>query len=44
MYRFIATEKAAHSIVIMCRVLEVSRSGYHARGGHRARARSKTPG
>jgi putative transposase len=29
-YRFIATEKAAHSITIMCRVLEVSRSGYHA--------------
>jgi putative transposase len=29
-YRFIVTEKASHSIVIMCRVLEVSRSGYHA--------------
>jgi putative transposase len=29
-YRFIAAEKAAHSITIMCRVLEVSRSGYHA--------------
>ncbi|PYO48382.1 MAG: IS3 family transposase [Candidatus Rokuibacteriota bacterium] len=29
-YRFIAVEKAAHSIAIMCRVLEVSRSGYHA--------------
>jgi putative transposase len=29
-YRFIAAEKAAHSIAIMCRVLEVSRSGYHA--------------
>ena len=29
-YRFIVAEKAAHSIAIMCRVLEVSRSGYHA--------------
>ena len=29
-FRFIATEKASHSITIMCRVLEVSRSGYHA--------------
>jgi len=30
-FRFIAAEKASHSITIMCRVLEVSRSGYHAR-------------
>jgi putative transposase len=29
-FRFIATEKASHSITTMCRVLEVSRSGYHA--------------
>ena len=29
-FRFIAAEKAVHSITIMCRVLEVSRSGYHA--------------
>ena len=29
-YRFVAAEKAVHSIAIMCRVLEVSRSGYHA--------------
>lgn len=29
-FRFIAVEKAVHSIAIMCRVLEVSRSGYHA--------------
>jgi putative transposase len=29
-YRFVAAEKASHSIAIMCRVLEVSRSGYHA--------------
>jgi putative transposase len=29
-YRFIAAEKAAHSNAIVCRVFEVSRSGYHA--------------
>ena len=29
-FRFIAAEKASHSIAIMCRVLEVSRFGYHA--------------
>jgi putative transposase len=29
-FRFIAAKKAEHSIQIMCRVLEVSRSGYHA--------------
>jgi putative transposase len=29
-YRFIAAKKTEHSIQIMCRVLEVSRSGYHA--------------
>ncbi len=29
-FRFIVAEKASHSITIMCRVLEVSRSGYHA--------------
>jgi putative transposase len=29
-FRFIAAEKAEHSIKIMCRVLEVSRSGFHA--------------
>jgi putative transposase len=29
-FRFIAARKAEHSISIMCRVLEVSRSGYHA--------------
>jgi putative transposase len=28
--RFIAAKKAEHSIKIMCRVLEVSRSGFHA--------------
>jgi putative transposase len=29
-FRFIAAEKAEHSIKTMCRVLEVSRSGFHA--------------
>ncbi len=29
-YRFIAAKKTEHSIQTMCRVLEVSRSGYHA--------------
>jgi len=29
-FGFIAAEKAKHSIKTMCRVLEVSRSGYHA--------------
>ena len=29
-FRFIAAQKAQHSIKTMCRVLEVSRSGYHA--------------
>ncbi len=30
MFGFIAAKKAEHHIAIMCRVLEVSRSGYHA--------------
>jgi len=29
-FRFIAAKRAEHSIQIMCRVLEVSRSGFHA--------------
>jgi transposase-like protein len=29
-FRFVDAEKASHSIVTLCRVLEVSRSGYHA--------------
>ena len=32
-FGFIAAKKAEHSITIMCRVLEVSRSGYHAWAG-----------
>ena len=30
MFGFIAAKKAQHSIALMCRVLEVSRSGFHA--------------
>ena len=29
-FRFIAARKAEHSIKTMCRVLELSRSGFHA--------------
>ena len=29
-FRFIATRKAEHSVKTLCRVLGVSRSGYHA--------------
>jgi putative transposase len=29
-FRFIAAKKAEHSIKTMCRVLGVSRSGFHA--------------
>ena len=29
-FRFIAAKRAEHSIQVMCRVLEVSRSGFHA--------------
>ncbi len=32
-FRFIAAEKASHSIATLCRVLGVSRSGYHAWSG-----------
>jgi putative transposase len=30
-FRFIASERVHHSISLMCRVLGVSRSGFHAR-------------
>ncbi len=30
MHRFIAAEKVNHSVSTLCRVLEVSRSGYYA--------------
>jgi hypothetical protein len=29
-FRFIAAEGANHAVSLMCRVLEVSRSGFHA--------------
>ncbi len=38
-FRFIAAKKAEHSISIMCRVLEVSRSGFHAWSARRLSAR-----
>ena len=39
-YRFVAAKKAEHSIKIMCRVLEVSRSGYHAWSAREPSARA----
>ncbi|MHB8659091.1 MAG: IS3 family transposase [Solirubrobacteraceae bacterium] len=33
MFRFVEAEKANHKIATMCRVLEVSRSGYYAWAG-----------
>jgi hypothetical protein len=31
-FRFIRAEKADHSVSLMCRLLGVSRSGFHAMG------------
>jgi putative transposase len=39
-FRFIAAMKAEHSIQIMCRVLEVSRSGFHAWAAREPSARA----
>jgi putative transposase len=39
-FRFIAAKKAEHSIKTMCRVLQVSRSGFHAWAGRRPSARA----
>jgi len=36
-FGFIAAKRAEHSIKLMCRVLEVSRSGYHAWARRRIR-------
>ena len=41
MFGFIAAKKAEHSIQIMCRVLEVSRSGYYAWAGREPSARAR---
>jgi len=39
-FGFVLAKKAEHSISIMCRVLEVSRSGYHAWAGRSPSARA----
>ena len=39
-FGFIAAEKAMHSITTLCRVLEVSRSGFHAWATRRPSARA----
>jgi hypothetical protein len=39
-FRFIAAKKAEHSIKTMCRVLGVSRSGFHAWARRRPSARA----
>jgi len=39
-YRFVLAEKAEHSILMMCRVLQVSRSGYHAWAARRPSVRA----
>jgi putative transposase len=39
-FRFVAAKRAEHSIKIMCRVLEVSRSGFHAWAAREPSARA----
>ncbi|MGH2924760.1 MAG: IS3 family transposase, partial [Solirubrobacterales bacterium] len=40
MYRFVERERASHHVVTLCRVLDVSRAGYHAWVGRPARRRA----
>ena len=40
-FRFVAAKKAEHSIQTMCRVLEVSRSGYYAWAGREPSPRAR---
>jgi hypothetical protein len=42
-FGFVLAKKAEHSIAMMCRILEVSRSGYHAWVGRRRRGPLMTP-
>jgi putative transposase len=37
-FRFVATEKAHHSLALLCRCLRVTRSGFHAWQTESARA------
>jgi putative transposase len=39
-YRFVERERASHHLVTLCRVLGVSRSGFHAWSGRRSNGRS----
>ena len=41
MFQFVDAERANHPVAIMCRVLEVSRSGFYAWGRRSASARSR---
>ena len=40
-FRFIAAEKAHHSVAVLCRVLQVSRSGFSAWLGREPSARAR---
>jgi hypothetical protein len=40
-YRFIAEEKAHHSVALLCRVLHVAKSAFYAWHTHESSARSR---